>query len=89
MRSELKVAGDYVNSLLPWRSRRSGPGVAVLSAVPELGGDCFDYRWIDDDNLGSYLIDVSDTGRPALESISSVHNLLRSGPCPGDAVPTR
>jgi sigma-B regulation protein RsbU (phosphoserine phosphatase) len=45
----------------------------------ELGGDCFDYTWIDDDHLLVYLIDVSGHGiEPALLSVS-VHNMLRSG----------
>lgn len=44
----------------------------------ELGGDSFDYLWIDDDHLLVYLIDVSGHGlEPALLSVS-VHNMLRS-----------
>ena len=84
LRSELKVAGAYVTSLLP--GDLEGPVQVSHRYLPssELGGDCFDYRWIDDDHLLIYLIDVSGHGiAPALESIS-VHNLLRSG-----ALPTR
>ena len=84
LRSELKVAGEYVNSLLP--GDLDGPIQVSHRYLPsrELGGDCFDYRWLDDDHLLTYLIDVSGHGiAPALESIS-VHNLLRSG-----ALPTR
>jgi sigma-B regulation protein RsbU (phosphoserine phosphatase) len=45
----------------------------------ELGGDCFDYTWIDDDHLIVYLIDVSGHGiEPALLSVS-LQNILRSG----------
>lgn len=86
LRSELKVAGDYVNSLLP--GDLDGPVRVSQYYLPsrELGGDCFDYRWIDDDNLLIYLIDVSGHGiAPALESIS-VHNLLRSGSLPRDVL---
>jgi sigma-B regulation protein RsbU (phosphoserine phosphatase) len=84
LRSELKIAADYVSSLLP--GDLDGPVQVTRRYLPsrELGGDCFDYRWIDDDHLMVYLIDVSGHGiAPALEAIS-VHNLLRSG-----ALPTR
>ncbi|WP_293307995.1 PP2C family protein-serine/threonine phosphatase [Mycolicibacterium sp.] len=48
----------------------------------ELGGDCFDHTWVDDEHLVVYLIDVSGHGiAPALLSVS-VHNLLRSGTIP-------
>ena len=51
----------------------------------DLGGDCFYYRWLDDDHLKLYLIDASGHGiRPAFLSMS-VHNLIRSGSLP-DAV---
>ena len=82
LRSELKAAGAYVNSLLP--CNLDGPVQVTQRYLPsrELGGDCFDYRWIDDDHLLIYLIDVSGHGiAPALESIS-VHNVLRSGSLP-------
>jgi sigma-B regulation protein RsbU (phosphoserine phosphatase) len=52
----------------------------------ELAGDCFDYRWIDDDHLISYVIDVSGHGiEPALVSMS-VHNMLRSGSVPASTL---
>jgi len=86
LRSELKAAGTYVNSLLP--GDLDGPVQVARHYLPsrELGGDCFDYRWIDDDHLLIYLIDVSGHGiAPALESIS-VHNLLRSGSLPTETL---
>ncbi len=82
LRSELKIAADYVTSLLP--GDLDGPVQVSRRYLPsrELGGDCFDYRWLDDDHLLVYLIDVSGHGvAPALEAIS-VHNLLRSGSLP-------
>ncbi len=79
LRGELRSAADYVASILP--GDLVGP-VRVCSrylASEELAGDCFDYRWIDDDHLIIYLIDVSGHGvGPALLSVS-VHNMLRSG----------
>ena len=86
LRSELRIAADYVTSLLP--GDVVGPVEVSRKYLPsrELGGDCFDYRWIDDDHLLVYLIDVSGHGiAPALEAIS-VHNLLRSGSLPTETL---
>jgi sigma-B regulation protein RsbU (phosphoserine phosphatase) len=44
-----------------------------------LGGDCYDYRWIDDDHLVIKLLDVSGHGIEAALLAVSIHNLLRSG----------
>lgn len=77
--AELRSAADYMSSIMP----RGLTGEVAISSryLPsrELGGDCFDYTWIDDDHLLIYLIDVSGHGiEPALLSVS-VHNLIRSG----------
>lgn len=82
MGSELRSAADYIASILP----RTLDGKVRISSrylpLRELGGDCFDYGWIDDDRLIVYLIDVSGHGiAPALEAVS-VHNLLRSAVLP-------
>ena len=82
LKSELKSAANYVESILP----RDMDGAVRVSSryVPsqELGGDCFDHTWIDDEHLIVYLIDVSGHGiAPALLAVS-VHNLLRSGTIP-------
>jgi PAS domain S-box-containing protein len=77
--SELKSAARYVASILP--GDLDGPVRVSSCYVPssELAGDSYDYRWIDDDHLVVYLIDVSGHGvEPALVSVS-VHNTLRSG----------
>jgi serine phosphatase RsbU (regulator of sigma subunit) len=75
----LDSASAYVSSILP--GDLEGPVRVSSRYLPsqQLGGDSFDYRWIDDDHLIAYLIDVSGHGiGPALLSVS-VHNLLRSG----------
>lgn len=82
LKSELTSAANYVSSILP--KDKDGPVQVSSRYVPsrELGGDCFDHTWIDDDHLIVYLIDVSGHGiAPALLSVS-VHNLLRSGTIP-------
>jgi PAS domain S-box-containing protein len=77
--SDMDSAAKYVASILP--GDLDGP-VRVSSryvSSHQLGGDSFDYRWIDDDHMLVYLLDVSGHGlEPAMVSVS-VHNLLRSG----------
>ncbi|MGV0992931.1 MAG: PAS domain S-box protein [Mycobacterium sp.] len=79
LNAELKSAANYMASIMP---RGLNGAVRVKSRyLPsrELGGDCFDYTWIDDDHLLIYLIDVSGHGiEPALLSVS-LHNMIRSG----------
>lgn len=76
---ELRSAATYISSIMP--SSLTGEVSVTSKFVPsrELGGDCFDYYWIDDDHLIVYLIDVSGHGiEPALLAVS-VQNILRSG----------
>jgi PAS domain S-box-containing protein len=80
--AELNSAAKYVASILP--GELAGPVRASSRYLPsrELGGDSYDYSWIDDDHLAVHLIDVSGHGiEPSLLSVS-VHNLLRSGSLP-------
>ena len=82
LKSELESAANYVRSILP--QDMEGPVRVSSRYIPsrELGGDCFDHTWVDDEHLIVYLIDVSGHGiAPALLSVS-VHNLLRSGTLP-------
>ena len=82
LQAEMRNAAEYVESILPVDLH--GPVEVSSRYLPslDLGGDCFHYRWIDDDHLEIYLIDVSGHGiRPALLSMS-VHNLIRSGSLP-------
>ena len=77
--AELQSAAAYMSSIMP-QGLTGKVGVASRYLPSrELGGDCFDYTWIDDDHLLFYLIDVSGHGlEPALLSVS-VHNMIRSG----------
>ena len=78
LQSELQQASEYVRSLLPLTMVDR---VAIQSDfVPsmQLGGDAFDYYWLDDDRLVLYLLDVAGHGvKSALLSVS-VMNILRS-----------
>jgi phosphoserine phosphatase RsbU/P len=79
LENEFGEAAAYVRSLLPQNS--SEGGIQMESRfVPsrQLGGDCFDYFWLDPDYLVIYLLDVSGHGLgSALPSIS-VLNMLRT-----------
>ncbi|HAT13562.1 MAG TPA: regulator [Microcoleaceae bacterium UBA11344] len=82
LEAELGEAAEYVQSLLP------DPMVEPVSIkskfIPsrQLGGDCFDYNWLDSDYLAIYLLDVAGHGlRAALPSVA-VLSLLRSRTLP-------
>lgn len=80
--AEMSSAAEYVQSILP--DDMDGEVEITSRYLPamELGGDGFHYRWLDDDHLTVYLLDVSGHGiRPALLS-ASVNNLIRSGSLP-------
>ncbi len=82
--SELDGAARYVRSILPGDLEAPVPVTARYLPSEELGGDSFDYRWIDEDHLIAYVVDVCGHGvGPAVFSVS-VHNLLRSGTLDAD-----
>ena len=53
-------------------------GLFLLSCTSQLGGDGFDYFWLDNDHLALYLLDVSGHGLRAALPALAVINLLRS-----------
>jgi sigma-B regulation protein RsbU (phosphoserine phosphatase) len=78
LEAELAEASDYLRSLLP--NPLIGNVTIDFRFLPsrQLGGDCFDYYWLDSDYLMIYLLDVSGHGlRAALPSVS-IQNLLRT-----------
>ncbi len=78
LKAELMEAADYVQSLLPIPTIEPVRIDSRFIPSQQLGGDCFDYYWLDDDHLAIYLLDVSGHGsRAALLSVS-VLNFLRS-----------
>jgi len=82
LETELAEAADYVRSLLP--EPLSEPLRVEAKFVPsrQLGGDSFDYFWLDEDNLAMYLLDVAGHGLKAALPSVSVLNLLRSRAIP-------
>ncbi len=76
--TELRSAVAYVSSILPGDLDGQVRVSSRYLPSQELAGDSFDYRWIDEDHLIVYLIDVSGHGIGAALLSVSVHNLLRS-----------
>lgn len=80
---ELAEAEAYVRSLLP-SDYRSGRVPISSRFIPSrlLGGDCYDYYWLDPDYLAIYLLDVSGHGLGSALLSTSVLNVLRSQSLP-------
>ncbi|MDZ7957851.1 MAG: SpoIIE family protein phosphatase [Aulosira sp. DedQUE10] len=82
LEAELAEAADYVRSLLPSPLLETVTTEALFIPSAQLGGDSFDYYWLDDDNLAIYLLDVSGHGVGSALLSVSVLNLLRSQSLP-------
>ncbi len=78
LEDELTEAAEYVRSLLP--PPMDKPFTINFHFIPslQLGGDCFDYYWLDSDYLALYLLDAAGHGLKATLPSISVLNLLRS-----------
>jgi sigma-B regulation protein RsbU (phosphoserine phosphatase) len=77
--AELAKAAAYVRTLLP--PPMSAPVTLDWRFVPSasLGGDCFDYFWVDEDHLVLYLLDVCGHGvGPALLGVSAKNSVRSS-----------
>lgn len=75
---EMVEAADYVRSLLPKPLEDSITIQSQFRPSSQLGGDCFDYFWLDPDYLVVYLLDVSGHGLGAALLSVAVQNVLRS-----------
>ncbi len=82
LEAELTEAADYVRSLLPSPLIGTVTTEALFIPSAQLGGDCFDYYWLDNDNLAIYLLDVSGHGVGSALLSVSVLNVLRSQSLP-------
>jgi phosphoserine phosphatase RsbU/P len=81
--AQLGEAARYVQSLLPAPSLKPIQIDWRFLPSTQLGGDIFDYRWIDPENFGFYLLDVCSHGVGAALLSVSVMNVIRSGALPG------
>jgi len=83
IQSELKVATDIQASLLPqifpaFPERPEIDIFAFMGPAKEVGGDFYDFFFIDEDNLCFLIADVSDKGVPAALYMMVTKTLLKS-----------
>ena len=79
LEDELAEAAEYVSTILPEPLQHPSLTIdACFIPSRQLGGDSFDYFWLDERHLVFYLLDVSGHGlRASLPSLAVI-NLLRS-----------
>jgi phosphoserine phosphatase RsbU/P len=78
LESEIAEAAEYVRSLLPAPIDDKVTARSQFLPSRQLGGDCFDYLWLDSDFLAMYLLDVSGHGLGAALVSVSIQNILRA-----------
>ncbi len=78
LEAEQAQAAEYVRSLLPKTLNSCANIYSYFQPSQQLGGDSFDFYWLDQDNLILYLLDVSGHGISAALLSVSVLNLLRT-----------
>jgi phosphoserine phosphatase RsbU/P len=79
MAEELAQAARFVKSLLPAPLVKGGVSADWrFEPSTQLGGDTFSYRWLDDDHLVVFLLDVCGHGVGAALLAVSVMHVLRS-----------
>ncbi|WP_373479060.1 SpoIIE family protein phosphatase [Geminocystis sp.] len=78
LQSELNIASEYILSLLPSPDEQELIVEQKFIPSAKLGGDIFDYYWLDEENVVIYLLDVAGHGiHSALLSVS-ILNLVRN-----------
>ena len=79
IRSDIDVAVDYINSILPEKiSNKYFHTSWIYKPSENLGGDIFGYHWLNDTNFALYLLDVSGHGVGAALHSVSVLNILKN-----------
>jgi phosphoserine phosphatase RsbU/P len=78
LETELSEAASYVRSILPAPMETPLQIESLFLPSSQLGGDCFDYFWLNPETLVIYLLDVSGHGLGAALPSVSILNLLRS-----------
>lgn len=79
--SELRVAGKIQQSLLPRYSLRPSDQIqlhAFMEPAKEVGGDFYDYFFIDSEHLGIVVGDVSGKGVPAALFMAVSKTLIKA-----------
>ena len=80
IRRDLQIARDIQRQLLP-DSCPNVPGFeisALANSATEVGGDYYDFFWVDDDHLGILVADVSGKGVPAALVVAMIRSAFRA-----------
>ena len=78
LEADISEAADYLESLMPPPMLGEIEIQSQFLPSRQLGGDCFDYRWLDRDWIVMYLLDVSGHGLGSALLSVSVQNILRN-----------
>ena len=80
IRRDLQIARDIQKQLLP-DSCPNIPGFEIsahANSATEVGGDYYDFFWVDDDHLGILVADVSGKGVPAALVVAMIRSAFRA-----------
>lgn len=80
LQQELQIAAEVQRSILP-QQMPDDPRLQLhchITAAREVGGDFYDYFWLDDEHLGLVIADVSGKGVPAALFMAITRTLLKS-----------
>lgn len=80
LRRELQIARDIQRMLLPEKCP-TVPGFELSahgSSAYEVGGDYYDFFYVDDDRLGIVVADVSGKGVPAALTVAMMRSVFRT-----------
>lgn len=80
LKRDLQIAKDIQQRLMPEKCPIV-PGFEIAargSSATEVGGDYYDFFWVDDDRLGIVVADVSGKGVPAALTVAMMRSVFRT-----------
>ena len=78
LKSELGVASSIQTSVLPKVDKKDNNIYGLMHAAKEVGGDFYDYFYIDDSHIALVIGDVSGKGIPAALFMMKTETLIKS-----------
>ena len=78
LKSELSVASSIQTSVLPKLDKKDNNIYGLMNAAKEVGGDFYDYFYIDDTHIALVIGDVSGKGIPAALFMMKTETLIKS-----------
>lgn len=80
LRRDLQIAHDIQQRMLP-KECPVVPGFKIAARgtpATEVGGDYYDFFWVDNDHLGIVVADVSGKGVPAALTVATIRSAFRT-----------